>query len=297
VNIDQLLDSLAENDPNEFGVLAQVARKRRAARQRLYAASGGLAVVAAAIAAILILPGIHFGSPTASTSSSTAAGAAGPVPAGVAPAASGSGSSSGNSGSAASCAGVPLRQDIANALRSGASVVVGYATQTGTSQAGDPAAGGAPAYYAVTLRSVQTLAGPAIASGSAAWVPGAASGAAASGAGAYGATSSGGALSAPEGEVLWAPGGELFAIVSPHADGAPRGPVLRSAPIINGKVIFSSYGCWNPAGLPGSTYSGGTAQVLGPVHPNGSQERPLALSGESLYAVPLAAVEKVATGH
>lgn len=300
MNIDQLLDSLAENDPNEFGVLAQVARKRRAARQRLYATSGGLAVVAAAIAAILILPGIHFGSPTASTSSSAAAGAVagpGPVPAGVAPAASGSGSSSGNSGSAASCAGVPLRQDIANALRSGASVVVGYAMQTGTSQAGDPAAGGAPAYYAVTLRSVQTLAGPPIASGSAAWVPGAASGAPASGTGANGAASSGGALSTPEGEVLWAPGGELFAILSPHADGAPRGPVLRSAPIINGKVIFSSYGCWNPAGLPGSTYIGGTAQVFGPAHPNGSQDRPLALSGESLYAVPLAAVEKVATGH
>jgi hypothetical protein len=293
VNIDQLLDSLADNDPNEYHVMAQVNRKRHAARTRMYAASGGLGLVAAAIAAIVFLPSIHFGSPTTSSSSSAAGSFAGPNTgqAAVPGAEPENGAASGSGGSAASCAAVPLRQDIANALRSGASVIVGYATQTGTSVAGNPATGGAPAYYAVTLRSVQTLAGPEIESGSTAWVPGAASGETSGG-----SASSAGTASASEGEVLWTPDGELFAIVSPHAAGAPRGPVLRSAPVINGDVIFSSYGCWDVAGLPFTPYSGGSAQVLGPTRPNGSNER-LALPGESLDQVPLAAVEKVASGH
>jgi len=291
VNLDQLLDSLAEHDPNPYHVMTKVERKRRAARNRLYVASGGLAVVAAAIAAIVLLPSINFGGPT--TSSSSAAGAAEPnsgrvaAPGAVSEPASGTGSS----GSAASCAAVPLRQAITAAVQAGDSVIVGYGTQTGASAPGNPAQGGAPLYYAVTLGSVRTLAGPAVASGSTAWVPGAASAAAPSG------TGSAGTASTPEGEALWAPDGELFAIVSPAGAGAPRSPVLRSAPVINGNVIFSSYGCWDVTGLPFTPYGGSSARVFGPAHPNGSQNRPLATLGEPLYAVPLAAVEAVASGH
>jgi hypothetical protein len=298
VNIDQLLDSLAEHDPNPFHVMTQVERKRRAARHRLYVASGGLAVVAAAIAVIAALPSINFGGPM--TSSSSAAGAAAePNPGRAAgPATAPVNGASSFGGSAASCAAMPLRQAIAMAVQHGGSVIVGYGTQTGRSVPGNLAQGGAPAYYAVTLRSVRTLAGPAVAPGSTAWVPGAAAGTAASGTGSSGGTaSSGGTVSTPESEALWAPDGELFAIVSPSTAGSPRGPVLRSAPVINGNVIFSSYGCWDVTGLPATPYGGSSAQVLGPAHPNGSSVRPAALPGESLSQVPLTAVETVASGR
>lgn len=306
MNIDQLLDSLGENDPNPLRVMTQVEHKRRIARNRLYTVSGGLAAVAAAIVVIAVLPGIKFGSPTSSSSSAAsgseaggpAAGSAGS--AGSAPhAANGAGPEPGPSGSrsAASCAGVPLQRAITMALRDGGSVIVGYGTQTGSSVGGNTAQGGAPAYYAVTLSSVRTLAGPRITSGSTAWVPGAASGASAAGTGSAGTGSSGGAVSGSEGEALWAPDGELFAIVSPQAAGSPNSPVLRSAPVIDGKVIFSSYGCWSVTGLPATPYSGGGVQVFGPVHPNGSASKPLFVRGESLEAVPLADVEKVASGH
>jgi hypothetical protein len=72
--------------------------------------------------------------------------------------------------------------------------------------------------------------------------------------------------------------------------------VLRSAPVIDGKVIFSSYGCWDVAGLHATAYYG-TTQVLGPQPAAGSQVKPAALPGEPLFAVPLAAVEKIASGH
>jgi hypothetical protein len=285
VNIDQLLESLAENDPNTFRVMTQFERKRRTARNRWYAASGGLAVAAAAIAAVALLPAINFGSATMS-SSSAAGSAAEPasLPQATPRPASGEGASSPAyySGSLPSCAAVPLRQAITTAVRQGGSVIVGYGTATGTSVAGNQATGGAPAYYAVTLRSVRTLAGPKVASGSTAWIPGSIS------------AGTAGTASSPEGGTLWAPDGQLFAIVTPTVAGSPRGPVLRSAPVINGQVIFSSYGCWDVAGLQARPY-GGTAQIFGPVRVSSGAERPLALSSEPLYAVPLASVEKIAS--
>jgi hypothetical protein len=95
---------------------------------------------------------------------------------------------------AESRAGAPLKSQLAAAVRGGASVIVAMGTVTRKS-----ATAGAPARYAVTLRSVQTLRGPAVAPGSTAWTPGPAPGAPAN----------------PVNGALLAPGGRLFAIVWP----------------------------------------------------------------------------------
>jgi len=83
---------------------------------------------------------------------------------------------------AGSCTGAPLAAQLAAAVRGGASLIVAAGTLTGTSVAGKPVAGkpatgdqataGATAFYAMALTSVRTLRGPAIASGSTAWIPG-----------------------------------------------------------------------------------------------------------------------------
>jgi hypothetical protein len=180
------------------------------------------------------------------------------------------------SGAAGSCAAVPLKDAVTAAVRSGASVIVATGTLTGKSVTASPAAG-PPAYYAMTLSSVTTLRGPAIAPGSTAWVPGPAPGAAAS----------------PENSALLAAGGRLFAIVTPKSasPGAP-GPALRLAPVVGGDVVFTPYGCWDVSGLHPSQYQAKTVFRGVPAGPViNAADRP-AESG--LYAVPLATVEQVA---
>jgi hypothetical protein len=331
VNIDQLMDSLSENDPSPASVLARVHTKRRAARQRMYADSGGLAVVVVAILGGFLLRGVNLGGSTASSSSaarqrmyaasgglavvvvailggfllrgvnlggstassSSAAGvAAGSAPSafsGVnptrapkpAPAGQSAAATSG-AGSGASCAAVSLKTQLAVAVQQGASVIIGYGRASGTSAAARAAQG--TSYYQVTLRSVRTLAGPAIRSGSTAWVQGP-----------PGVTSAGTGVS-PEGQSLWAVGGEFFGVVKPAAtSGAPTGPKLRLAPVADGQVIFSLDECWSVAGLPNRPYHGAV-----------SSEPPATSNGDiagfatgtpgtvtrNLYAVPLADAEK-----
>jgi hypothetical protein len=171
------------------------------------------------------------------------------------------------------------------AIQRGASIIVGYGTASGTTTAGR-ATGGA-SYYEVTLRSVQTLAGPKIRSGSTAWVQGPAG------------TSLAGTNVTPEGQSLWVPGGELFGIVTPAVKGGtPPFTVLRAAPVTGGQVIFSLDECWNTAGLPRHAYFGPVSPLPSPL------PSPLTASASSsgetqgvlprnLYAVPLAEVEKL----
>jgi hypothetical protein len=294
VNIDQLRDSLSGNDPNEGSVLGLVYKKRRAARQRMYAASGGLAVVVVAVLGGFLLRGVSLGGAAASSSSAAAAAAAPNAGASSAEGASGAagpflapqatpGERSGfsGSGSSASCAGESLKGQLAMAVQQGASIIVGYGTASGTSTAGR-VAGGLP-YYEVTLRSVQTLAGPEIRSGSAAWVQGSTG------------TSSAGTSVTPEGQSLWVPGGELFGVVTPAGKGGTTPfTVLRAAPVTGGQVIFSLDECWNIAGLPGHMYFGPISPLPSPL--NGSANNGGATAGvlpRSLYAVPLAEVEKL----
>ena len=133
MNIDQLMESLSENAPDAGDVLASFGRKRRTARNRMYATSGGLAVAVVTVVAGVLLHGV--GTNTASTAESRpAAGIAAPAatPAGRAPAFGQNdvpnGSSRSSASSAASCGTVRLQADLAEAVRKGASVIVGYGT-------------------------------------------------------------------------------------------------------------------------------------------------------------------------
>jgi hypothetical protein len=168
----------------------------------------------------------------------------------------------------AACTPGALAQMLAQAVRSGASVIVGSATLTGGPAAGHAAAGSAT-YYSVTLRSVRTLAGPPVASGAVAWITGASASAAA-------------ASAAP---AMVAPGGQLFGIVYPAAGSGPPGPVLRATAVIGGQLILSRDGCWDAAAFPASLPQG-IALTFGPSpagHPASTE-------------IPLAAAEKDAQG-
>jgi hypothetical protein len=181
-------------------------------------------------------------------------------------------------GPAADCTGAPLQSQLAAAVRDGASVLVAAATLTGKSVTGDPATAGAPAFYAVTLASVQTLRGPAITSGSTAWIPGPAPGTTAS----------------PENSALLAPGGRVFAVAWPKAATRdPVGPTLQLAPIVGADVVFTPDSCWNLDGLQPDQYQASTP--LRPV-PGGANFGGTHQAAENgLYTLPLATVKQLAT--
>ena len=291
-NIEQLKDALSGSDPDPDAVLRSFRGKRARARHRIMAATGGAAAVVLAVVAGLALHSANLNLGGSSASSSSAAAAAGgsvrqhanspAVPRASAPFGASSGSPpapASGSYSATSCAGAPLKTVLAAAVKRGGSVIVATGTLTGKSVASSASAGSPPGstYYAMTLRAVRTLAGPPISSGSTGWIAGAAKGSAVT----------------PEGQSLWAPDGALFAIVTPAAGtGAPVGPVLRVAPVVNGQVIFGDAGCWSTAGLPARPYHGGLlAGVQGPAQVNNPALGP---ESQGLYAVPLTAVEKIA---
>jgi hypothetical protein len=121
--------------------------KRLLTRHRILAATGAAAaIVLAAAASYALNPAEHRQFVAAGSNH-----AAGPSLAG-------------------SCISMPLRPQLAAAVHGGASVIVATGTLTGKSVTrksvtGDAAAAGAPAFYAMTLEPVQTLRGPAIASG------------------------------------------------------------------------------------------------------------------------------------
>jgi hypothetical protein len=297
VNLDELYDAMSASDPDPRGVLAEFERKRRRGRQRMLAASGGMAVVIVlAVVVGAIVHGLSGGTPDAGMSSSAPAPAIqGPLPNGAAGAGSGgvpkggpqrnSGvvpspsdqfSASSGASAADTCVATPLKDAIASAVRQGASVIVATGTLTGKSVTGNPVTAGSAAFYAMTLSSVQTLRGPVIASGSTVWIPGPAPGTPAS-------------VTNP----LLAPGGRLFAIVSPKA--VTRyliGPTLRLAPVVGGDVVFTPYGCWDVAGLQPSQYQANTRlrSVPGGVAFGGANQP----AENGLYAVPLATVEQIA---
>ena len=275
MNIDQLMESLSENAPNTGDVLASFGRKRRLARNRMYAASGGLAVAVMAVGVGVLLH--SAGASTASTAESgPVAGVA--VPAAT-PAARGGqfGQDTPPTGQRAKCHGQrrELRRraaeaDLAQAVRKGASVIVGYGTPTSGSAAVPGAGSNAPAYYSLTLRSVRTLAGPTVTSGSIAWIASASPG------------SSAGATTAR----AFPASGELFGVVSPSAGSGVPGPVLQAAPVASGQVLLRGAGCWDTAA------SGSTPLAI----PNTFGPTAGAPAGADVITkVPLATAEKLAT--
>jgi hypothetical protein len=178
---------------------------------------------------------------------------------------------------AGSCTGAPLKSALAAAVKGGASLIVATGTLTGSTATGDPATDGAPAFYAMRLESVQTLRGPAVASGSTAWIPGPSSGTPAS----------------PANSAVLAPGGRVFAVVWPKA--ATRdlgGPALRLAPIVGTDVVFTPYLCWDLTGLMPDQYQESTPLWTVPGRVNFGGVHQAAENG--IYVLPLATVIQIA---
>jgi hypothetical protein len=240
----------------------------------MYAASGGLAVAVVAVVVGVLLHGVGAGTRTAaeSGSASSYSGSAAVPAAGSAPL------NRAESSGTAGCSTAQLKADLAEAVRKGASVIVGYGTLTSGATAVHGAGSDAPDYYSLTLRSVRTLAGPTVTPGSIAWIAGANP--------AAGTGASSGSTSATARQPTFAPGGELFGIVSPSAAAGAPGPVLQAALVANGQVVLSGAGCWDitiPAsgsrqGLAGTSGQSGSAQSGAPV----------------VTRVPLATAEKFA---
>jgi hypothetical protein len=230
-----------------------------------------LLVVLAVVAGVSSC-GAHSGAPA--KSSSPAASAAGEQRRGTAEA---SGPAA-EAGLNQTCTGAPLKSQLATAVQGGASVIVAVGTLTGKSVTADPATAGAPAFYAMTLQSVQTLRGPAVASGATAWIPGPAPG-----------TPAG-----PENSSLLAPAGGLFAIAWPKtATHDLVGPVLQLAPIVGADVVFTPSGCWDLTGLQPSQYQAGPPLRAVPGGANFGGKHQAAENG--LYTVPLVTVKQIAT--
>jgi hypothetical protein len=176
-----------------------------------------------------------------------------------------------------SCITMPLKAQLAAAISGGGSVIVAVGTPTGKWVTGKQATAGAPAFYAMTLRSVRTLRGPAVTSGETAWSPGPAHGTPAN----------------PVNSELLAPGGRLFAIVWPKAAAHDLvGPVLQLAPIAGADVVFNPFGCWDLTGLAPGQYQASTP--LRPVPGGGNFGGVHQAAENGLYTVPLATVERIA---
>jgi len=231
-------------------------------RHWMLAATGAAVAVVLAVVAIVALRGANSDTPPASSSASSSASAA---------------SATAESNLAESCTGATLKSQLAESVRGGASVIVATGALTGKSATGDPAAAGAAAFYAMTLQSVQTLRGPAIAPGSTVWITGPAPGTPAN----------------PEYSALLAPGGRLLAIVWPKAaTHYPVGPTLQLAPIVGADVVFTPYGCWDLTGLQPGHYQASTPLRPVPGGANFGGEHQAAENG--IYTLPLAAVEQIA---
>ena len=142
------------------------------------------------------------------------------------------------------CASVPLPETLAMARQGGASVIVATGSLTGTT------AVDGQVYYGMTLRSVRTLSGPTVRSSSTAWI--------ASGRGPSGP------IPGTDGGSLWATDGGLFGIVWPaQRAGTTVGPILRIAPVVDGRVVLSSAGCWDVSGLSARPFHGRLAEIPG----------------------------------
>ena len=168
------------------------------------------------------------------------------------------------------CAVESLQQTLDEARQGGASAIVATGTLSGTTTVDGEV------YDQMVLRSVQTLSGAAIASGTTGWIAG--------------ARGPSGPIPGTPAGALWGPDGRLFAIVWPaQKTGTSIGPVLRIAPVVADEVIFSSAGCWDVSGLSSRPYHGTLSEIPG----SDSYAR---ASESGLHAVALAEVEQLAAG-
>ena len=299
MNLDELHDAMSANDPDPGGVLAEFKRKQRRGRQRMLGAGGGLAVVIVlVVAGVAIARGLATGTPVAAGSSSSAAaggarrrrleaaGAPPPEPAGrsLRPPARRTAlrpaqrpvQRVGRLRLVGKLRGQPAE---AGHHRRAAPRRVGHRRHRDADrQVGDREPGHRRGSRllrddaeARCRRCAARRSPPGRPRGSPA-APGA---------------------SASVTSALLAPGGRLFAIVSPKA--GPHdlvGPTLRLAPIVGTDVVFTPAGCWDVTALQPSQYQARTTLKSVPDGaPFGGPNQP---AENGLYAVPLATVEQVA---
>jgi hypothetical protein len=221
-----------------------------------------VAVVVAVVAGVALY-GTNFGASSSSAGGHHQGTAAAGNPAG--------------SSLADSCTGAPLKSQLATAVQGGASLIVATGRLTGKSVTNAPATVGSPAFYAIALRPVQTLRGPAVASGLTTWIPGPVSGTPPN----------------PINSALLAPNSRLFAIVWPKAaTHYSLGPTLQLAPIVGADVVFTPDVCWNLTGLQPNQYQDSAPLRSVPGGTNFGGMHQAAENG--LYTVPLAIVGQIA---
>lgn len=230
VNIDELVSALTENTADPVNVRAVYARKRRQSVRRRFAAIAGITTVVLAGGALTAIR------PWVAAPQITVTGL--------------------------SCAHLPLRSRLIDALRHGESVIVAYGK---LAEPNHPTDGSE--YSEMHLRDVRTLAGPHLHPSTTAWV--------------YDRVNR-----SEDTGVLLAPDGHLFAIAWPGGVVASRvaGTILTVAPIVNEQVIFSRAGCWNTVGLRTRPYHGSLKQIPG----SQSYQR---TEDTGFWAVPLSTVE------
>jgi hypothetical protein len=172
--------------------------------------------------------------------------------------------------SADSCVSMSLEETFDDARQAGASIIVANGTLTGrTTLDGN-------IYYEMVLNTVDTLSGPAIAPGTAAWLDS--------------RRGPSGPIPGPDHGPLWGPDGDLLAIALPAAlTKKAVAPILRVAPVVGDQVIFGGTGCWDTVGLQTGSYSGPLAEIPG----SGVYDR---VAATGFDAVALATVEQLATG-
>lgn len=233
VDIEELVSALTESAADPVNVRAVYARKRRQSARRRFAAIAGITTVVLAAGAVTAIR------PWVAAPQITVTGL--------------------------SCAHLPLRSRLIDALRHRESVIVAYGKLTGYGHHTDGSE-----YSEMRLRDVRTLAGPHLQPSTTAWVfdP---------------------VNSSQDTGALLAPDGHLFAIASPGAGVANRvaGTILTVAPIVHEQVIFSMAGCWNTEGLRTRPYHGLLRQIPG----SQSYQR---TENTGFWAVPLSTVESTA---
>jgi hypothetical protein len=164
------------------------------------------------------------------------------------------------------CSGQSVRATFAHVIQHGGSVIIATGTLTGRSATTTDGP-----FDQMRLAGIRTLLGPSLPATTIAWLR------------------TVGPVSGANAGSLWATDGRLLALAVPASPpNAPAdGPVLTTAPIVNGRVIFSTAGCWLPTGLPSRPFTGKLAEIPGSASYVHAQV-------DGFQAVPLATVAAVA---
>ena len=158
-----------------------------------------------------------------------------------------------------------LEAAFTSALGRGASVITAHGTYTGKADSQNPY------YFDMQLDAVDTIGGPPLPASVQGWISTV-----------YGANAGS----------LWAPDGSILAIAQPDPDStaasasAGRAYDLTIAPLVDGKVVFSSAGCWPTTEAGAVAFSGPLQEIPGSGSYNQARQF-------GFRAVPLATIEQL----